>query len=131
MTNNFYEIVDLWFDFGTFCYGIESKMLKMDLQKSVFSIFSEPNQEQSGRQPEDFLAMLKESNKNLVRMEVRLFAHSLSSEPSLTLTTKTAPEITPLHNEILLSLFNLQGTTSAQHQQWTTFLLHLRAQNKF
>jgi hypothetical protein len=125
--------VDLWFIFGSFCYGAEARLSSCRSDSLTVGISSATQQTIS--ELASFLESINEKAKALIRTEVRLFVNGNPDAPAddwadelvATLMTELKPRVTqgtsgqpePL---LIVELTDIRGLTPNDQNAWNNLV---------
>ncbi|NBX16523.1 MAG: hypothetical protein EBR09_04075 [Proteobacteria bacterium] len=125
--------VDLWFIFGSFCYGAEARLSSCRSDSLTVSISSATQQTIS--EVASFLESINEKAKALIRTEVRLFVNGNPDAPAddwadelvATLMTELKPRVTQGTNGqpeplLIVELADIRGLTPNDQNAWNNLV---------
>ncbi len=114
--------VDLWFCYGSFCYGIESELSSCSNSEVALSVLHSSAEEEQGLA--HFLDMILEKPKGLLRVELRVylpdtFMKKLSLPSPIYLFTDIVPRTLDKVGASLALLFtSVQGISPTNSENW-------------
>ncbi|MEY4065619.1 MAG: hypothetical protein RIR26_1827 [Pseudomonadota bacterium] len=121
--------VDLWFIFGSFCYGAEASLVACRSEQLILKIKSPTQQAES--EIIGFFEQLEEKSKALVRTEIRLFVNSNPDEQSATdwaeelvttLMTEQKPRLLSSAVDLQIELNEARGLTPDDQTTWVNLV---------
>jgi len=125
--------VDLWFIFGSFCYGAEARIIACKPEGLLLNIQS-PSQ-QALSELVSFFESINEKAKALVRTEIRVFVNGNPDEPAddwaeelvATLMTDLKPRIAPVTgaHSLQVELTDVRGLTPNDQKAWSNLVTDL------
>lgn len=129
--------VDLWFIFGSFCYGAEARLIACHSESLQLNIC--PPSPSALNDLQIFFDSINEKPKALVRTEVRLFVNTHPQEPSedwadelvATLMTDLKPRLLPAaaacdnSTGLNLELPDVRGLTPVDQDAWNNLVAEI------
>jgi hypothetical protein len=124
--------VDLWFIFGSFCYGAEASLVACRQEQLILKIKS-PSLQAEG-EIAHFFEQLEEKSKALVRTEIRLFVSGNPDEESsadwaeelvATLMTDQKPRLLSSADDLQIELSEIRGLTPDDHTTWVNLVTEI------
>lgn len=122
--------VDVWFIFGSFCYGAEARIVACEHENLVLSINSASTA--AVQELSSFFDSITEKAKALVRTEVRVFVNGHPNSPAgdwadellTTLMTELKPRPTTVTSSteaspaLQVELLDVRGLTPTDQDAW-------------
>jgi len=134
MVSSFQDFsVDIWFCYGSFSYGMESRIYDYQ-QGSLFLAVQTKTQEEI-RHVESFLESVIEKPKGLIRIELRVYGpdvlfRRLRIQNPIFLCTDETPYLTPRQEgSLVLRFIEPQGISAANTKNWAVLVQSLLSQN--
>ncbi|MEN9827380.1 MAG: hypothetical protein RI953_3125 [Pseudomonadota bacterium] len=126
--------VDLWFIFGSFCYGAEAVIV--DCRKDLLLLRITPASSSALTELSSFFESINEKAKALVRTEARIFVNSSPDAPAAdwadeliaTLMSEFKPRILPHQigdassTYLTLEVPDVRGLTPNDQQAWSNLV---------
>lgn len=121
--------VDLWFIFGSFCYGAEASIVSCT--RNTLNLRITPTSNSSQVELQTFFEHVSEKSKSLVRTEVRIFVNNnpedepqddWAEELVTTLMTDDKPRVDPRNEYLELELTEVCGLTSSDQKTWVNLV---------
>lgn len=124
--------VDLWFIFGSFCYGAEASIVSCN--KSSLNLRIKSSSAAAQDELLAFFEHISDKSKALVRTEVRIFVNSnpeadtnddWAEELLTTLMTDAKPNIGSQDEFLDLELTDVCGLTSSNQDSWDNLVTEI------
>lgn len=126
--------VDLWFCYGSFFYGLESHLYSCENNQVALHLSS--NDPEETQELSNFLDMILEKPKGLLRVELRVYIpEKLSKKLKITspvyLFTDIVPrELEKIDSSILLLCTSIQGISASNSENWNALVRQISQQNQ-
>ncbi len=124
--------VDLWFIFGSFCYGAEASIVSCT--RSTLSLRISPPSASSHAELVAFFEQLRDKSKALVRTEARIFVNNntdaelqddWAEELVTTLMTDDKPTLESGPEHLDLELTEICGLTASDQSTWVNLVTEI------
>lgn len=124
--------VDLWFIFGSFCYGAEAAIVSCS--HNTLAVRITPASTSAQGELLSFFEQLRDKSKALVRTEIRIFVNNSpeaeteddwAEELVTTLMTEYKPNVEAWNDYLDLELTDVCGLTSSDQTTWVNLVTNI------
>ncbi|MES2615790.1 MAG: hypothetical protein V4591_10290 [Bdellovibrionota bacterium] len=126
--------VDLWFCYGSFFYGIESHLYSCE--ENQVALFLPNADPEETRELSNFLDMILEKPKGLLRVELRVYIPEKSlkkfkmSSPIYLFTDIVPRTLEKIDSSVVLLFSSIQGISPSNSENWLKLVRQISLQNQ-